>query len=199
MPPGVDFHDPAQARAWTETTPVKRPWRTRFFGQYGNALDGPRLRVLELGSGPGHLAREILTRCDVAEYVALDFAAPMHALAREHLGDLAARVRFETRDFRDPTWSDGLAAFDAVVTLQSVHETRHKRRALPLLVQARSVLRPGGLLLYCDHYEGPGSRPGLALARDEQPAVLHQAGYERIELLLDEGDMALYRAISPAR
>lgn len=194
VPPGVDFHDAAQARTWTEETPRKRPWRARFFSEYCNALRGARLRILELGSGPGHLAREILTHCDVAEYIALDFAAPMHALARAHLGDLTPRVRFELRDFRLPTWTNGLAELDAIVTLQAVHETRHKRRARPLFAQARAVLRPGGQLLYCDHYATATSRPNLALGRDEQASALREAGFASVELLLDEGGMALYRA-----
>ena len=64
--------------------------------------------MLELGSGPGHLAREILTRCAITDYVALDFSPVMHGLARDHLGALAARVTFTTRDFRHPTWTADL-------------------------------------------------------------------------------------------
>ncbi len=194
VPTGVNFHDPAHATTWTEETPRKRPYRRNFFAAFCNALGGERLRVLELGSGPGHLAREIVTRCDIAEYVALDFAQPMHDLARAHLGELASRITFITRDFRDPSWTAGLALFDAVVTLQAVHETRHKRKALPLLAAARTVLRPGGVLLYADHYYEPGKNADLMLGRDEQRDVLRAAGYETIDLLHDEGGMALYAA-----
>ncbi len=194
VPTSVDFHDPAHARKWTDETPRKRPWRTSFFAEFCAALGGTQLRILELGSGPGHLAREILARCDVAEYLALDFSEAMHDLAREHLGEIASRVTFVTRDFRKPDWTAGLSAFDAVVTMQAVHETRHKRHALPLLVQARTLLRPGGQLLYCDHYFADGTKPGLTLDRTEQPEVLRAAGYSRVELLRDEGGMALYTA-----
>ena len=198
VPTSVDFHQAAHARQWTDETPRKRPWRSSFFAEFCTALRGTQLHVLELGSGPGHLAREILTRCDVAEYLALDFSDAMHDLAREHLGDLASRVTFVTRDFRAPDWTAGLSALDAVVTMQAVHETRHKRRALPLLAQARTLLRPGGQLLYCDHYFdhhfGDGKKPGLLLDRAEQLEVLRAAGCSRVELLRDEGGMALYAA-----
>jgi SAM-dependent methyltransferase len=199
VPSGVDFHDPAAARTWTEETRRKRPWRPSFFAEFCTALPGAQLCIVELGSGPGHLAREILTRCDVAEYVALDFSGAMHDLAREHLGELARRVAFVTRDFRTADWTADLAGFDAVVTMQAVHETRHKRRALPLLTQARGLLRPGGQLLYCDHYFEGGKKPGLMLDRAEQPEVLRAAGYARVTLLRDEGGMALYAAetVSP--
>lgn len=194
VPTAVDFHDPDHARKWTEETPRKRPWRPEFFAEFANALPGSRLRILELGSGPGHLARAILERCDVAEYVALDFSTVMHDLARAHLGDLASRVTFVTRDFRSADWTAGLAALDAVVTMQAVHETRHKRGALPLLTQARTVLRPGGTLLYCDHYAQAGKQPGLFLDRADQPEMLRSAGYPNVARLRDEGGMALYSA-----
>lgn len=194
VPTPVDFQDPEHARQWTDETPRKRPWRTSFFAEFCTALRGAQLHILELGSGPGHLAREILTRCDVAEYIALDFSNAMHDLAREHLGDLASRITFVTRDFRTPDWIAGVSAPDAIVTMQAVHETRHKRRALPLLAQTRTILRPGGQLLYCDHYFEDGKKVGLLLDRAEQPEVLRAAGYSRVELLRDEGGMALYAA-----
>jgi len=194
VPITVDFRDPAHARQWTDETPRRRPWRTSFFAAFGAALRGARLRVLELGLGPGHLAREVLTRCDIAEYVALDFSCAMHDLARDHLGDVASRIAFVTCDFRTPDWTAGFSGFDAVVTMQAVHEMRHKRLALPLLAQARTILRPGGQLLYCDHYDEDGKQPGLMLDRAEQPEVLRAAGCSRVELLRDEGGMALYAA-----
>jgi len=194
VPTSVNFLDPAHARQWADETPRKRPWRPSFFAEFCTALRGPRLRIVELGSGPGHLAREIVSRCDVAEYLALDFSDAMHELARAHLGELASRVTFLTRDFRAPDWTAGLPAVDAVVTMQAVHETRHKRHALPLLAQARTILRPGGQLLYCDHYFEDGKSAGLLLDRADQPEVLRAAGYASVALLRDEGGMALYSA-----
>src|SRR5215468_8442237 len=95
VPIRVDFRDAATARAWIEDTRIRRPYRPRFFAAFCSALvDRPKLRVLELGSGPGQLAREILAHCDVSTYVALDFSPAMHALAAEHLGELASRVMF---------------------------------------------------------------------------------------------------------
>ena len=194
VPTSVDFQNPEHARQWTAETPGKRPWRTSFFAEFSKALPGRQLRLLELGSGPGHLAREILDRCDVAEYLALDFSNAMHDLAREHLGEFASRVTFITRDFRAPGWTAGFSALDAIITMQAVHETRHKRHALPLLAQARAVLRPGGQLLYCDHYFEEGKKPGLLLDRSEQPEMLRAAGYIDVVVLRDEGGMALYGA-----
>lgn len=199
LPIRVDFRDPATARTWIEETRIKRPYRPRFFAAFCRELSRPRLRILELGSGPGQLAREILTHCDVETYVALDFSQAMHDIAAESLGELAARVTFVLRDFREPLWPDALGEFDAVVTLQAAHETRHKRHLVPLLERARRVIAPGGLLLYADHYWTPVSTlPGLAPTRDEQPVALERAGFRDVRLVYEEGNMALWSGTSLA-
>lgn len=201
VPIRVDFRDAETARAWIEDTRIKRPYRPRFFAAFCAALASrPRLRVLELGSGPGQLAREILVHCDVQAYVALDFSPAMHELAAEHLGALASRVTFVTRDFREPAWPADLGAFDAVVTLQAAHEARHKRHLVPLLERARTVVAPGGVLLYADHYLTPDRKlPALVPARADQPLALERAGFVDVELRYEEGNMALWRGTNPAR
>src|SRR5690242_11363302 len=131
VPSPINFHDPAQARAWMERTARVRPWRPEFFAAFSAALrtrGSHPLRILELGSGPGQLAAAVLRTCNVSQYVALDFSFVMHELAREQLGALAGKVRFVKRDFRLPNWNAGLGKFDAVLTLQASHETRHRDR-----------------------------------------------------------------------
>ena len=201
VPIRVDHRDPAVARAWLEDTRRRKPFRQSFRAAFCAALSERRqLRILELGSGPGELAREILLRCDVASYTALDWSQAMHDIAAEHLGELADRVSFIVRDFREPTWPANLGPFDAIVTQQAVHETRHRRHALPLFQRARTLLVPGGLLLYCDGYLGDpaGELAALSLAREDQPRVLEGAGFSDVRLLHDEGKLVLYRATNPA-
>jgi SAM-dependent methyltransferase len=201
VPIRVDHRDPATARAWLEDTRVRKPFRHTFRAAFCAALSPHRgLRILELGSGPGELAREILLRCDVASYTALDWSQAMHDIAVEHLGDLAHRVSFVIRDFREVTWPANLGTFDAIVTQQAVHETRHKRHALPLFERARTRLVPGGLLLYCDGYLVDPDAPlaALALERADQPRVLERAGFVDVRLLHDEGNLALYSATNPS-
>jgi len=199
VPIRVDFRDPVTARTWIEDTRIKRPYRPRFFAAFCAALASrPKLRILELGSGPGQLAREILVHCDVHTYVALDFSPAMHELAAEHLGELASRVTFVTRDFREPAWPSDLGTFDAIVTLQAAHETRHKRHLVPLLERARTVVAPGGVLLYADHYLTPETKlPALSPARADQPLALERAGFVEIQLRHEEGNMALWCGTNP--
>jgi len=201
VPIRVDHRDPAVARAWLDDTRRRKPFRQAFRAAFCAALSERRqLRLLELGSGPGELAREILLRCDVASYTALDWSQAMHDIAAEHLGELAGRVSFIVRDFREPTWPANLGLFDAIVTQQAVHETRHRRHALALFQRARTLLAPGGLLLYCDGYlvDPEAELAALSLAREDQPRVLERAGFVDVRLLHDEGKLVLYRATNPA-
>lgn len=201
VPIRVDHRDPATARAWLEDTRLRKPWRRNFRAAFCAALSPRRqLRILELGSGPGELAREILLHCDVASYTALDWSQAMHDMAAEHLGELAGRVSFVVRDFRDASWPAGLGMFDAIVTQQAVHETRHRRYALPLFERARTRLLPSGLLLYCDGYVIDPQSPlaALSLERADQPRVLERAGFVDVRLLHDEGNLVLYSATNPA-
>ncbi len=193
----IDFHDPTQARVWMERTTRNRPWRPEFFRAFAVALNtrsSHQSRILELGSGPGQLAAALLGSCRVSQYVALDFSAAMHDLARERLGPLAMKVKFIQRDFRTPDWNLMLGKFDAVVTLQAAHETRHQDRLPDLLRRTRQCLKTGGLLLYCDHYRGTLKNPVLYLERQRQPHALREAGFVHVKRLLDKGGMALYSA-----
>ena len=104
-----------------------------------------------------------------------------------------------TRDFREPVWPDDLGTFDAIVTLQAAHETRHKRHLVPLLERARTVVAHGGVLLYADHYLTPETKlPALAPERADQPLALERAGFVDVQLHYEEGTMALWCGTSPA-
>jgi hypothetical protein len=69
---------------------------------------------------------------------------------------------------------------------------------VPLLERARTLLAPGGVLLYADHYLTPETKlPPLAPARDDQPRALERAGFVDVRLLHEEGNMALWAGITP--
>lgn len=192
-----DFRDPALAAAWAEDIRADEAWRAPFFTAIAAALaarPGGPLTVMELGSGPGHLARAILTAAPDATYTAVDYSPAMHALAAAHLGDLAAHVRFETRDFRRPDWTAGLGPFDAAVTIMAAHEVRASDRLQPLFAQVLAALKPGGVFLFADFHATDPDHAGLYLPREAQRAALLAAGFTRADLLLDHAGMALWAA-----
>ena len=199
IPSPIDLRKMDAARDWAKSAMEKRPWRTEFFRSITHELvqlNAANLSVLELGSGPGFLARHLLEALPSVVYVALDFSPAMHELAKEHLGALAERMQFLNVDFKEPHWSAPLSAFDAVVTVQAVHELRHKRHAVSLYGTVRELLRNRGIFLMCDHFIGEGgmSDTALYMSPEEQEAALRLGGFTQVKMILRNGGLALFRA-----
>lgn len=200
VPSPIDLRQINDARAWADEVMVKRPWRVEFFEEFASSIEeiseGKSLRVLELGSGPGFLAEHLLKSLPTIEYVALDFSPAMHELANQRLGDLAKRVKFVERSFLDDSWSTGLGEFEVVVTLQAVHELRHKSRAPELHSQVRRLLSSKGLYLVCDHFSGESgmSNDQLYMTPAEQKEALRLGGFQNIRQLHAKGSLVLHHA-----
>lgn len=202
VPYGEDFHDAAAAVAWADAANRKRPWRTTIFERFVSLVNASLkadVRVLELGSGPGFLAEQILEHCPrVGQYTLLDFSESMLAQSRLRLEPYGERARFLQADFKTATWTtaDG-GSFDFVLSLQAVHELRHKRHAPQLYGQVASVLEPGGELLVCDHLPEGAPSPlhrVLYMSPDENIAALNGAGFGKVEVVWEAHHMAFYRA-----
>ena len=195
----IDLRNMADAQNWAEPAMVKRPWRRDFFETIIRELSAVTTKhqsILELGSGPGFLAERVLTALPEVTYVALDFSAAMHTLARQRLGSLASRVHFREANFKDAQWAGTLPTVDAVVTVQAVHELRHKRHAPAFYANVRSVLHPGGILLVCDHFLGAGGMAdtGLFMTPEEHEFALLAGGFFKIRLLRKDRGLVLFRA-----
>ena len=180
------------ATAWTYDSDLKRPQRPDVrariaeriaAGRMGEAARVPvraRRASSELGCGPGYLAEAILDEVPFAAYTLLDFSAPILAMARRRAGSFPY-TDFVLADFIEQTWTEGLGTFDAIVTMQAVHELRHKRRAPALYAQARELLVPGGVLIVCDG--APSTVQPLGMSVAEQQAALASAGYIDIDVI----------------
>jgi ubiquinone/menaquinone biosynthesis C-methylase UbiE len=136
-------------------------------------------RVLEIGSGPGFLAKHLLESLEQISCVLLDFSPTMHEFAKARLIGLESRVRFIERDFKQENWWEGLGRYDCGVSNQAVHELRHKRHAMQLHSQVRRILQSDGLYLVCDHFVGDGGMKNaqLHMSIDEQKQALLAAGF----------------------
>jgi predicted methyltransferase len=122
----------------------------------------------------------------------------MLEISRERLADAGADLRFLALDFRDPRWPESVGEADAVLSMQAVHELRHKRHAPALYRQIASVLRPGGIVLVCDHVPGPtpdARRSALFMTVEEQIVAFAAAGLKG-HVLLESDGLALYRSVS---
>ncbi len=193
------MRDAAQASCWADVADERRPARKRFKALI--ASEAARLlpsdgSILELGSGPGFLSRQILEGRPDATYTLLDWSDAMHDLARKRLGTLATRARFVTENLKQDGWETGLGTYDLVITLQTVHELRHKRHAEGLHRAVHGLLNPGGSYLVCDPYAGPGGMEdrNLFMTVEEQFAALAAAGYASRESVLEADGLVLILA-----
>ena len=198
IPSPIDLKDMNDAREWANKAFVARPYRTKFLDIFSQKISQSPLqapRVLELGSGPGFLIERILRDNESVVYTALDFSEAMHQLARERLGRLADKVSFCLRSFKEKGWYANLGEFDFVITMQAVHELRHKEYVPALLSDVRSVLSPGGTFLYCDHHCGEGGLDNseLYMLREEQHTVLN-SHFSPVSLVYAEGSLILWEA-----
>jgi len=200
VPSPVDLRRLDDARAWADEVMVKRPWRVEFFDLFASVIQkaaaGKHVRVLELGSGPGFLAEHLLKALPSIEYVALDFSPAMHELAAQRLGPLAECVKFVERSFLEESWGHGLGEFEVVVTLQAVHELRHKSRAPRLHAQVKELLSSGGSYLVCDHFSGEGgmSNDQLYMSVAEQQEAIRLGGFQNVRQLHAKGSLVLHHA-----
>lgn len=199
VPYGEDWHSSAEADAWSSAADRKRPWRAELRDAIAERVTRlrPDARVLELGSGPGLLAERVLDRCpDLAGYTLLDFSEPMLALSRQRLVRFP-RASFLRADFRSDDWVERIGdPVDCVVSMQAIHEARHKRHAPDLYQRVHSIVRASGLVLICDHTPLDDSERSAALymTEAEQLGVLARAGFADVEVLLSIGKLVLYSA-----
>ncbi len=202
VPYGEDFHDVAVAAAWADAANRKRPWRAAIFERFASIIGAtsiPSPRILELGSGPGFLAEQVLGRCSaVGLYALVDFSEAMLEQSRQRLLPHANRTQFLRADFKTETWPELVKGpFDFVLSLQAVHELRHKRHALRLYTQLLPLLSPAAEVLICDHLPEGAHTPRhrvLYMSSAEYLATFAQAGFSHAELVWSEHNMAFYRA-----
>ena len=154
------------------------------------------LALLELGSGPGYLAEQLCSRVAVARYVAVDVSPHMHAIAAARLAPWADVVEQREADYRAPGWERAISGrFDAVVTLQAVHELRRADLIPGLYAAAYGLLRDGGAFLMADLVNVPGEEPrGHMLTVAEHVDTLTGAGFAPVQTVVDLGRIALLRA-----
>lgn len=199
VPSPIDLKKMEDAAAW-EQTAMQRPFRKDFFSAIAAEIathQDSGLQILELGSGPGFLAEHILSHVRGVNYTLLDFSAAMHQLARQRLVSRNGNViHYLERSFKDDGWTEGMDRVQIVATVQAVHELRHKRYAPEFFRQVRDLLKPSGVLLFCDHYFGDDglSNDQLYMSLSEQRHALEYAGYSVSELLI-KGGRALYKAL----
>ena len=107
-----EFHDAAFVQGWADRF-VPTPPRIALFDLILERISAPGLpnaHVLELGLGPGYMARHILERNPDLSYEGLDFSEVFFDVARKTIGSYTPRVKLTKADLMDQAWPHAVVA-----------------------------------------------------------------------------------------
>lgn len=194
-----DYFNEGYVKEWASVANSKRPFRIEFFDAFVSelaALASPK--VLDIGSGPGFLAERILNGCDVASYHLFDFSPHMLELSRSRLTSFGEQAVFHQGSFLDEDWWESLPArFDAIVSMQAIHEARDAARIPKLYSELKLLLREGGIILIADQVNDGDRQEKHFLSLSEHQSALLGSGFEEFRPVHTAGDLALFAARRP--
>ena len=102
------------------------------------------LRILDIGSGYGAIAEEILMRYTHSALTCVDGSDEMVKLARERLAKYGSRVQLRLADLAHSDWRAGLdGTFHAAVSGLAIHHLADERKR-QLYLELFDLLAPGG-------------------------------------------------------
>lgn len=127
------------------------------------ALCGGQPHVVDLGAGPGSLARRIIERLPGARVTAIDMDPVLLAIGRNALGDMGGRLSWLDADLRSRWSAQADGPVDAAVSATALHWLRTEALA-GLYRHLGTVLRPGGVFVNGDGMALPASEPRLSAA-----------------------------------
>jgi len=111
-----------------------RGWRSKWI------LEGVRGRVLDIGAGRGHYARDLLVNSRVESLVLVDL---LYGLVEPIVEK--ERLILVSSDMLSLPFKD--SSFDTIIMFASLHHIPYRECRLTVLSNAVRILRPGGILL----------------------------------------------------
>jgi cyclopropane fatty-acyl-phospholipid synthase-like methyltransferase len=148
-----EFHDQAFAKRWAERF-IPTPERLRLFNTILTTLKEhipTNGSVLELGIGPGYLARHILAEMPDIHYQGIDFSMPMLDIAKERLSQYSPRVTYTQTDLIHDNWETLIPEpVDAIVSTWALHDLGSPEHIENVYKTSFFVLKNDAILLNGD-------------------------------------------------
>jgi SAM-dependent methyltransferase len=155
-----EFHDAAFVRGWADRFVPTEP-RLQLFDLILDQIRRPNVpntHVVELGIGPGYMARHILERDQAISYEGVDFSAAFFEVARETLGDLSRRVTLTKADLMDQGWPKSLSARPgAIISTWALHDLGSQQAVADVYARCFETLLEGGVLVNGDFIKPVGT------------------------------------------
>lgn len=178
-----EFHDADFVRGWADRfqpTPERLELFDLILSQI-TALYVDAPHVVELGIGPGYLARHILQRAPELSYEGVDFSAAMFAIAKETLAGQLDRLVLTQADLTVADWPTKLSRTpDAIVSTWSLHDLFSPEAVGQVYARCFETLLPGGVLVNGDFIKPDGTAlefEGGRFEIDIHLDLLQQAGF----------------------
>lgn len=179
-----EFHDAEFVRGWANRFVPTVP-RLQLFDMILGAVDAlgkPAAHVVELGTGPGYMARYILERNADISFEALDFSSEFMDIARETIGDLGDRVSFTKADLMDQSWPQRLSRTpDAIISTWTLHDLQSQKAVADVYARCFETLPKGGVLANGDFIKPDGASWEFEPGRfeiDRHLQFLRDAGFD---------------------
>ena len=176
-----EFHDAAFVQGWADRF-VPTPPRLALFDLILGHLPAPDAHVLELGLGPGYMARHILERNAGIGYEGLDFSEVFFEVAKKTIGPFMPRVVLTKADLMDQSWPLSLSRRpDAIISTWALHDLGSQDAIAAVYARCYETLPEGGVLMNGDFIKPDGTawdyEPGrFEVARHLE--LLRRAGFE---------------------
>ena len=206
---------------WTEASHARQylehrgdiPHRTEGYGALLEFVPAAPRRVLDLGTGDGHLLSLIRDAHPGVAGVAVDFSAEMLGRVRARFAD-DPDVTVVEHNLDDPL-PEALGRFDVIVSGFAIHHVSHERKRA-LYREVRDHLEPGGAFCNLDHVSSPtqalheaflatlGVLPDAddpsnqLLDVETQLRWLRELGYESVDCHWKWRELALLAGAAPA-
>jgi SAM-dependent methyltransferase len=152
MKPGEEWKQADKAERWVSRRPRLPRQSEAERTIVENILPRHVTRVLDLGTGDGHLLGLIRRSFPTARAVGVDISEPMLAAARTQFAG-ASDVEFLLHDLSEPL-TGNLGTFDVVFSGLAIHHLLHERKR-SLFREVFDLLEPGGVFCVFDVVASP--------------------------------------------
>jgi len=155
-----EFHDAAFVRGWADRFVPTAP-RLQLFDMILEQIRQPHVpnaHVVELGIGPGYMARHILERNPTITYEGLDFSEVFFDIARETVGAMLPRVTLTKADLMNQSWPQRLSkAPGAIISTWALHDLGGQQPVADVYARCYEALPKGGVLVNGDFIKPDGT------------------------------------------
>jgi SAM-dependent methyltransferase len=178
-----EFHDAAFVQGWADRF-VPTPPRLALFDLILRNIASPDLpnpHIVELGLGPGYMARYILERNQYFSYEGVDFSEVFFDVAKKTIDEYMPRVRLTKADLTEQSWPKSLSRQPgAIISTWALHDLGSQKAIADVYARCYEVLPAGGVLLNGDFIKPDGTTWAYEPGRFEiggHLEQLRQAGF----------------------